>query len=97
VAIFVDHSLTLIFFFQAKNLGNYHPTLKKLFEASSSGPPRKRERGMRMGIGKFSGGILKLSQDEISKVQDTPSRRGRRGGSGGRGRVGGRGGGGKKK
>lgn len=50
-----------------------------------------------MGIGKFSGGILKLSQDEISKVQDTPSRRGRRGGSGGRGRVGGRGGGGKKK
>jgi len=54
---------------QAKNLGNYHPTLKKVFEASSSTPtPRKREKGLKMGVGKFSNGLLRLSRDDISKV-----------------------------
>ncbi|KAJ6614329.1 hypothetical protein B0H10DRAFT_2045736 [Mycena sp. CBHHK59/15] len=74
---------------EAKNLGNYHPTIKKLFESSSTtsmAPNRKRDRGLKMGVGKFSGGMLKLSRDEISRVQDEPRR------GGGRGR-GGRGGG----
>ncbi|KAJ7179910.1 hypothetical protein C8R43DRAFT_870438 [Mycena crocata] len=75
---------------EAKNLGNYHPTIKKLFESTgtSDAPRKTRERGLKMGVGKFSGGMLKLSRDEISRVQDGP----RRGSNRGRGR-GGRGGG----
>ncbi|KAJ7781330.1 hypothetical protein B0H16DRAFT_1299412 [Mycena metata] len=74
---------------EAKNLGNYHPTIKKLFESAdtSNAPKKNRDRGLKMGVGKFSGGMLKLSRDEISRVQDGP----RRGGGRGRGR-GGRGG-----
>ncbi|KAJ7047454.1 hypothetical protein C8F04DRAFT_1172054 [Mycena alexandri] len=74
---------------EAKNLGNYHPTIKKLFESTdtSNAPKKNRDRGLKMGVGKFSGGMLKLSRDEISRVQDGP----RRGGGRGRGR-GGRGG-----
>ena len=54
---------------QAKNLGNYHPTLKKVFEASSStSTPRKREKGLKMGVGKFGNGLLRLSRDDISKA-----------------------------
>ncbi|OAX43889.1 hypothetical protein K503DRAFT_808281 [Rhizopogon vinicolor AM-OR11-026] len=54
---------------EAKNLGNYHPTLKKLFESSSeSSNSKKRVRGLGMGVGKFSGGTLKLSREEISTV-----------------------------
>ena len=51
---------------QAKNLGNYHPALKKLFESScGSSDSKRRVRGLGMGIGKFSGGTLKLSREEI--------------------------------
>ncbi|THH17947.1 hypothetical protein EW146_g2943 [Bondarzewia mesenterica] len=36
---------------EAKNMGNYHPTIKKLFEDSSEpSSSRKREKGMRMGV-----------------------------------------------
>ncbi|KAJ7937133.1 hypothetical protein B0H13DRAFT_1944365 [Mycena leptocephala] len=74
---------------EAKNLGNYHPTIKKLFESAetSNAPKKNRDRGLKMGVGKFSGGMLKLSREEISRVQDGP----RRGSGRGRGR-GGRGG-----
>jgi len=51
---------------KAKNLGNYHPTLKKVFEASSTPTPRKREKGLKMGVGKFSNGSLRLSRDDIN-------------------------------
>ncbi|KIJ56731.1 hypothetical protein M422DRAFT_149073, partial [Sphaerobolus stellatus SS14] len=77
---------------EAKNVGNYHPALKKLFETSTSTQPQKRERGLRMGVGKFSNGILKLSRDDISKVQGSSSRGDSRGGRGNRGGRGGRGG-----
>ncbi|KIM90706.1 hypothetical protein PILCRDRAFT_59359, partial [Piloderma croceum F 1598] len=76
---------------EAKNLGNYHPTLKKLFESSSSSATssKKRDRGIKMGVGRFSGGMLKLSREEISAAQGSGTRgrtsRGR-GGSRGRGR-----------
>lgn len=54
---------------EAKNLGNYHPTLKKLFDASPGSSDRQRRvRGLRMGVGKFSGGTLKLSKEEINSV-----------------------------
>jgi hypothetical protein len=54
---------------EAKNLGNYHPTLKKLFDASSGSSDRQRRvRGLGMGVGKFSGGTLKLSREEINSV-----------------------------
>lgn len=50
-------------------MGNYHPTLKKLYEdqlESKSKP--KRERGLKMGVGSFSGGTLKLSRNDIASV-----------------------------
>jgi hypothetical protein len=67
---------------EAKNLGNYHPTLKRLFddEDSSTRPKKKRDRGLSMGIGRFSGGILKLSRDDVAKAQTSSS--GRRPGTG---------------
>ncbi|KAJ6539262.1 hypothetical protein B0H19DRAFT_1178082 [Mycena capillaripes] len=72
---------------EAKNLGNYHPTIKKLFESTgtSNAPKKPRDRGLKMGVGKFSGGMLKLSREEISRVQDGPRGRGRGRGRGGRG------------
>ncbi|OCH93591.1 hypothetical protein OBBRIDRAFT_811049 [Obba rivulosa] len=54
---------------EAKHLGNYHPTLKSLYDASAQPKQKKRERGMRMGVGSFKGGILKLSKDEIDSVR----------------------------
>lgn len=50
-------------------MGNYHPTLKKLFDASPGPSDRQRRvRGLRMGVGKFSGGTLMLSKEEINSV-----------------------------
>ncbi|TFK43616.1 hypothetical protein BDQ12DRAFT_187417 [Crucibulum laeve] len=73
---------------EAKNLGNYHPTLKKLYDAStSSSGPKRRDRGLKMGVGKFSGGLLHLSREEIGIAEGTwrgGSSRGSRG-RGGRG------------
>ncbi|KAF9263489.1 hypothetical protein L218DRAFT_999373 [Marasmius fiardii PR-910] len=73
---------------EAKNLGTYHPKLKRLFEDSDSlteTKSQKRQRGLQMGIGKFSGGTLKLSRDEINLVQGRPSNK-HKGGNGGNGR-----------
>ncbi|KAH9938652.1 uncharacterized protein B0H18DRAFT_1112782 [Fomitopsis serialis] len=53
---------------EAKQLGNYHPALKKLYEASAQGQKRKREKGLKMGVGSFKGGVLKLSKNEIDSV-----------------------------
>ncbi|EPS95379.1 hypothetical protein FOMPIDRAFT_1132574 [Fomitopsis schrenkii] len=75
---------------EAKQLGNYHPALKKLYEASSQGQKRKREKGLKMGVGCFKGGVLKLSKDEINSVVGGGSRGGR--GPRGRGVPRGRGG-----
>ncbi|TFK55779.1 hypothetical protein OE88DRAFT_1652250 [Heliocybe sulcata] len=78
---------------EAKNLGNYHPTIKKLFEPSDGQRSiRKREKGLTMGIGKFKSGVLKLSKEEISSIQGSspPSRGMHRGRGRGRGRPGGR-------
>ena len=30
--------------------------------------PRKREKGLKMGVGKFSNGSLRLSRDDVSKA-----------------------------
>ncbi|KAJ7591141.1 hypothetical protein C8J56DRAFT_1135900 [Mycena floridula] len=68
---------------EAKNLGNYHPTLKSLYDDSTAAP-RKRQRGLKMGVGKFSGGMLKLSKKEIEDIQGPRKRTGK--GSSGRGR-----------
>ncbi|KAG6918934.1 hypothetical protein DXG01_010589 [Tephrocybe rancida] len=79
---------------EAKDLGNYHPTLKKLFEDSDGPSAKKRERGLRMGVGKFRGGLLQLGREDIDKVmgasrgssQGRGASRGRGTGRGGRGR-----------
>ncbi|KAF9006462.1 hypothetical protein BDQ17DRAFT_1389284 [Cyathus striatus] len=69
---------------EAKNLGNYHPTLKKLYEGSSSkASGERRKRGLGMGVGRFSGGFLKLSREDIQKVED-PSSNSRTRGIGGK-------------
>ncbi|KZO93260.1 hypothetical protein CALVIDRAFT_486216 [Calocera viscosa TUFC12733] len=55
---------------EAKQLGNYHPTIKRLFAATpQSSGPRKRARGIGSGVGRFVGGTLKLSKDDIASVQ----------------------------
>ncbi|KAJ8523552.1 hypothetical protein ONZ45_g66 [Pleurotus djamor] len=67
---------------EAKQLGNYHPALKKLFKGSSeqsNSRPRKRDKGLRMGVGKFSGGVLKLSRDDIKTMQPSSSGKSGRG------------------
>ncbi|KAJ7904431.1 hypothetical protein B0H14DRAFT_3079307 [Mycena olivaceomarginata] len=71
-----------------KTSGTIILRLKNCFESTgtSSAPRKNRERGLKMGVGKFSGGMLKLSKEEISRVQDGPQRgRGRGRGRGGRG------------
>ncbi|PPQ64697.1 hypothetical protein CVT24_008324 [Panaeolus cyanescens] len=65
---------------EAKNLGNYHPMLKKMYEASSSGPSRKRQKGLKLGVGSFQGGVLKLSKSDVSSVMPgQSSTRGKKG------------------
>jgi hypothetical protein len=65
---------------KAKNLGNYHPTIKRLFGSSGSPGSRKRVRGLKMGVGRFSSGMLKLGRREAVLAE---SRRGGQEGSGG--------------
>ena len=51
-------------------MGNYHPATKKSFrDPSEKNTRRSRERGLRMGVGSFGGGMLKLSKREIEIVQ----------------------------
>ncbi|SPO25140.1 uncharacterized protein UTRI_02756_B [Ustilago trichophora] len=78
---------------KAKELGTWHPSLKESYankatatEMGLKKETRKRQRGLGMGIGKFQGGMLKLSSQEISKV----NAKGRGGSSGGRGGKGGK-------
>lgn len=80
----------LIHAIQAKNVGNYHPTIKKLFGEDGAAPQRKRERGLGMGIGKFVGGTLKLTARDLASVRGGRGAGGR-GAGGGRGRGRGRG------
>ncbi|GAB1518784.1 hypothetical protein RhiTH_001849 [Rhizoctonia solani] len=55
---------------EAKTLGNYHPSIKKNFDApSSGGAKRRRERGLALGIGKFRNGALTLSKNDIRSVE----------------------------
>lgn len=60
---------------KAKELGTWHPSMKAEYAAKGTKTEmgmkketRKRERGLGMGIGKFQGGVLKLSKGEIGKV-----------------------------
>ncbi|KAI0676828.1 hypothetical protein C8Q78DRAFT_961219 [Trametes maxima] len=84
---------------EAKQLGNYHPTLKAMYDAEaaelSKPKNRKREKGLRMGVGSFKDGILRLGKSEVSAVESMSGfgrGRGRGRGRGGRGRGRGRGG-----
>ncbi|KAI6151996.1 hypothetical protein BKA82DRAFT_4105789 [Pisolithus tinctorius] len=61
---------------EAKNLGNYHPILKKTYGPHSvKSSKRKHERGLRMGVGRFKDGVLKLSREEISTVTGPDKKR----------------------
>ncbi|EGO02378.1 hypothetical protein SERLA73DRAFT_104789 [Serpula lacrymans var. lacrymans S7.3] len=54
---------------EAKNLGNYHPSLKKVLDPDSKPSRAKRERGLKMGVGRFSGGILKISKKDLGAIR----------------------------
>jgi hypothetical protein len=55
-------------------MGNYHPAFKKFFQDPlEKTTKRNRERGLRMGIGSFGGGVLKLDKREIQSVQGGPT------------------------
>ncbi|KAF9651111.1 hypothetical protein BDM02DRAFT_965243 [Thelephora ganbajun] len=58
---------------EAKDLGNYHPTLKRTWEDETESRPSRRDRGLKMGVGRFKGGVLKLSRSEIQSVAGRPS------------------------
>lgn len=59
---------------EAKQLGNYHPLLKKVFD-SSSGERKfhRREKGLKLGVGRYSGGILKLDRRDIAAATGSGS------------------------
>ncbi|KAL1662469.1 hypothetical protein GGF50DRAFT_58857 [Schizophyllum commune] len=84
---------------EAKELGTYHPSLKRALGATDEelvGRERagRRERGLKMGVGKFKGGVLRLGREDIARVEGRGEGRGSRGGRGGWGGRGmGRGGG----
>ncbi|KAJ1311041.1 hypothetical protein OPQ81_009546 [Rhizoctonia solani] len=70
---------------EAKTLGNYHPSIKKNFDAlGSGGAKRKRERGLALGIGKFRNGALTLSKNDIKSVEGALPGAGSKKGKGGR-------------
>lgn len=80
---------------KAKELGIWHPSLKKNFGGNSVvGKEEKgemnsrRQRGIGSGFGTFKNGALRVGEDEIKRINN--SGRGGRGGK--RGRGGGRGG-----
>lgn len=55
-------------------MGNYHPASKRLFrDPSEKSTKQNRERGLRMGVGSFGGGMLRLSKQEIEMVQGGPT------------------------
>ncbi|KAL1917156.1 uncharacterized protein VTP21DRAFT_4812 [Calcarisporiella thermophila] len=63
---------------EAKNLGLYHSSIKHLYSdndksSEKSGAPRKN-RGMKMAMGKFKDGVLKLSQKDIMSVRNEGSK-----------------------
>jgi hypothetical protein len=61
---------------KAKNQGNYHPALKRLFEASGASTSRSKSRGLKMGVGNFRGGVLQLSKQDIASVTGGSGRAG---------------------
>ena len=75
--------MIFFFFFQkAKNLGNYHQSIKHIFkdESKSQNGNKKRDRGLKLGVGKFSNGVLKLSKKDVEAVRGSknPPQNGRK-------------------
>jgi hypothetical protein len=70
----LSHGLLLTGIMQAKDMGNYHPTCKKLFQDPlEKSTKRNRETGLRMGVGSYGEGTLRLSKREIESVQNRPA------------------------
>ncbi|PWZ01602.1 hypothetical protein BCV70DRAFT_199033 [Testicularia cyperi] len=66
---------------KAKELGTWHPSMKHSYSNQATVTERgnkketgKRQRGMAVGIGKFQGGMLKLSAQEISSINGKPKK-----------------------
>jgi len=55
---------------ELKQLGNYHPLLAKEHSVSADAKRgAKRQRGLKLGVGRFSQGTLRLTKEDISSVQ----------------------------
>lgn len=51
-------------------MGNYHPAFKRFCQDPlEKTTKRNRERGLRMGIDSFGGGVLRLNKRDIQSVQ----------------------------
>jgi len=54
---------------EAKDMGNYHPVVKKLFQDPlEKSTKRSHKRGLGLGVGSYGGGVLRLSKREIQSV-----------------------------
>lgn len=72
---------------KAKELGIYHQSIKGLLGKGAEGADlvqgsrdkdrkaRSRQKGLSMGVGRFSGGALRLSNDEVRKINESGSKR----------------------
>ncbi|KAH9966130.1 hypothetical protein BC827DRAFT_1182423 [Russula dissimulans] len=55
---------------EAKDMGNYHPVVKKLFQDPlEKSTKRSHKRGLGFGVGSYGGGVLRLSKRDIESVQ----------------------------
>jgi hypothetical protein len=55
-------------------MGNYHPAFKRFFQDPlEKSTKRTRERGLRMGVGSYGRGVLRLTKREIQSVQGGPT------------------------
>ncbi|KAI0280471.1 hypothetical protein BGY98DRAFT_1175470 [Russula aff. rugulosa BPL654] len=55
---------------EAKDMGNYHPAFKRFCQDPlEKTTKRNRERGLRMGIDSFGGGVLRPNKRDIQFVQ----------------------------
>ena len=69
-------------------MGNYHSSIKHLFGAQPKEQPdrRKRDKGLKMGVGHFSGGVLKLSKKDFSSEAGHSSSKNHKGKGKGKGK-----------
>ena len=56
---------------QAKQTGDYHSSIKHVYNMTDDDQKRskKRDRGLKLGVGNFSSGVLRLRKEDIATVR----------------------------